>query len=277
MKMKVNLKESYEIKFGSLKNLKLNGIVVTETNVNKYYKLNLPTVIFPAGEKNKTRETKQKVEDELIGLGINRDGIIIALGGGVTGDIAGFVASTLYRGIGYIQVPTTLLAMVDSSIGGKVAVDHPKGKNLIGSFYQPKLVYIDVETLNTLPKKEILNGLTEIIKHSFVYDKDYLEYLEKNYQNILDLDKNVLIHVIKRSIEIKARVVEKDEKESGLRKILNYGHTIGHAIELLSNFKLTHGEAVALGMYFESKIAVELGIMNKHDCDRQNHLLKKLV
>ena len=162
---------------------------------------------------------------------LDRSSALIALGGGVIGDITGFAASTYMRGISYIQIPTTLLAQVDSSVGGKTGVNHKLGKNMIGTFWQPRLVWIDVETLKTLPKRELLAGLAEVIKYGVIQDKELFDFLEVNRDKILNLDKDALTHIIKRSCEIKAEVVSKDEREAGLRAILNYGHTIGHAIE----------------------------------------------
>ncbi len=273
---------------GSLvKDISKTFVIITDDNTDKLYaktvedslkkeNLTVHKISFPHGEKNKTRKTKEKIEDELISLKVNRDWCIIALGGGVTGDMAGFVAATTLRGIPFIQVPTSLLAMADSSIGGKVAVDHPLGKNLIGAFKQPKMVISDIATLKTLPKKELLNGLSETIKHALIADKEFVKYLKDNTEKILNLEEEPLLHIVQKNTEIKSKVVAEDEKESGARKILNYGHTIGHAIEVLSDFKMSHGEAVALGMYYEAKIAVEIGVMSKEDEEGQNNLLKDM-
>ncbi|MBW2979964.1 3-dehydroquinate synthase [Candidatus Woesearchaeota archaeon] len=261
-------------------------VIITDTNVEKLYakdflrnfvmnKLDTYLLRFKAGEPQKTRATKAYLEDELIDFGLGRDTVIIALGGGVVGDIAGFVAATFCRGVNYVQVPTTLLAMIDSSIGGKTAIDHPLGKNLIGVFHQPKKVFMDLDTLKNLPKKEILNGLVEVIKHAVAADKAFFEFLEKNIEKILKLDAKLLEETIKRGCEIKARIVELDEKESGLRKVLNYGHTIGHSVESLSNYELSHGSAVAVGMVAEAQIAKEMKLIRQKDADRIKNLLEK--
>ena len=200
---------------------------------------------------------------------LDRSSALIALGGGVIGDMTGFAASTYMRGISYIQVPTTLLAQVDSSVGGKTGVNHSLGKNMIGTFWQPGLVWIDVETLQTLPKREVLAGLAEVIKYGVIYDKGLFDFLETNRDMILNLDRNALTHIIKRSCKIKAEVVAKDERESGLRAILNYGHTIGHAIETVTGYThFLHGEAVAIGMYREAMLSHLLGFIGKEQVMR---------
>ena len=196
--------------------------------------------------------------------------------GELIGDIAGFVAATYMRGISYIQIPTSLLAMVDSSIGGKVAVDLQKGKNTVGNFHQPKKVYIDVSLLKNLPKKELITGFSEIIKHALIRDKELFNFKDKNLKKIANKDESTLIRLIKRNCEIKAEIVEKDEKEAGLRKLVNYGHTIGHAIETLTNYKkYSHGEAIAIGMVVEGLIANKLGMLSKQELLKQNNLIKK--
>jgi len=232
-------------------------------------------ISFPAGEESKSRETKAMLEDEMLRLKMARDSAIIALGGGVVGDIAGYLAATYNRGISYVQVPTTIVACVDSSIGGKTAVDTPHGKNLIGSFHQPRRVYIDIETLKTLPKKEIREGMAEVIKYGVIKDRTFFEFLESNIDQVFSFTEQTLIHIIKRCCEIKGEVVELDEKESNLRKILNFGHTIGHAIENLSNYKIPHGQAISMGMTAEGKIALEMGLWQKADLERLVYLLKR--
>ena len=222
-------------------------------------------IVVPAGEKSKTRAVKERVEDRLLRLHADRQCCVIALGGGMIGDLAGFVASTLFRGVSFIQIPTTLLAQVDSSIGGKVAVDHPLGKNLLGTFYQPCRVYIDVTTLRTLPDRQLRNGIAEVIKYGAILDRDLFSYVDRNEQRILRRDPAVLSAIIVRCLKLKKRIVEQDERESGLRRILNFGHTIGHALELLSDYALLHGEAIALGMLTEAKISVSL--CNLHPVD----------
>lgn len=221
-------------------------------------------VIIPDGEKYKDISIVQKIYGELLSHRLDRKSALIALGGGVIGDITGFVASTYMRGIDYIQIPTTLLAQVDSSVGGKTGVNHKLGKNMIGTFYQPKLVWIDIDTLKTLPQKELLAGLAEVIKYGVIWDTKLFAFLENNRDKILRLDKKSLAHIIKRSCEIKAEVVSKDEREAGLRAILNYGHTIGHAIETATGYKkYLHGEALAIGMHTEARLAEKLGIVSE--------------
>ena len=216
----------------------------------------LVTVTIPDGEEYKNLLWLQHIYDELLRHRLDRASALIALGGGVVGDITGFAASTYMRGISYVQVPTTLLAQVDSSVGGKTGVNHKLGKNMIGAFWQPRLVWVDVETLKTLPKRELLAGLAEVIKYGVIYDGELFDFLAANADRILQLDEQALTHIIRRSCEIKADVVSKDERESGLRAILNYGHTVGHAIETVTGYtRYLHGEAVAIGMYIEAKIA----------------------
>jgi len=221
-------------------------------------------VIIPDGERYKDVSIVQKIYGELLRHRLDRKSALIALGGGVIGDITGFVASTYMRGIAYMQIPTTLLAQVDSSVGGKTGVNHKLGKNMIGSFYQPKLVWIDIDTLKTLPQKEVFAGLAEVIKYGVIWDARLFAFLENNRDKILRLDKKSLTHIIKCSCEIKAAVVSKDEREAGLRAILNYGHTIGHAIETATGYKkYLHGEALAIGMHTEARLAERLGIVSE--------------
>ena len=194
------------------------------------------TVTIPDGEEHKNLATLQQIYNELLRYRLDRQSAVVALGGGVVGDIAGFAASTYMRGIPYIQVPTTLLAQVDSSVGGKTGVDHELGKNMIGAFWQPKLVWVDGDTLKTLPERQFRAGLAEVIKYGVIYDSELFAFLETNKDRIMNLDEEALIHIIKRSCEIKAGVVSQDEREAGLRAILNYGHTIGHAIETVTGY-----------------------------------------
>lgn len=232
------------------------------------------SVIIPDGEKYKDINTVQKIYGELLKHRLDRKSALIALGGGVIGDITGFVASTYMRGIDYIQIPTTLLAQVDSSVGGKTGVNHKLGKNMIGTFYQPKLVWIDIDTLKTLPKRELVAGLAEVVKYGVIWDTKFFKFLEDNRDKILSLDKKVLGHILKCSCTIKAGVVSKDEKESGLRAILNYGHTIGHAIETVTEYrKFLHGEGVAIGMHLEAKLAEIMGFLKIHDVLRIKALI----
>lgn len=223
---------------------------------------------IPAGEEAKTLQTAMFLYDQAVRLGMDRKSPMLALGGGVVGDITGFVAATYMRGVPFIQLPTTLLAQVDSSVGGKVAVNHPQGKNLIGAFYQPKLVFIDPATLATLPEREWLSGLAEIIKYGVIQDADLFGLLSQGDLATLQENKEKIIHVIERSCAIKAKVVGADEKETGLRMILNYGHTIGHAIESAGAYKqYTHGEAVAIGMVAAAKMAYKIGWLGEQECD----------
>lgn len=232
-------------------------------------------VIIPDGERYKDINTVQKIYGKLLKHRLDRKSAVIALGGGVIGDITGFVASTYMRGIHYIQIPTTLLAQVDSSVGGKTGVNHRLGKNMIGTFYQPKLVWIDIDTLNTLPRRELLAGLAEVIKYGVIWDYRFFEFLEKKREKIFDLDKKTLSFIIKRSCEIKADVVSKDERESGLRAILNYGHTIGHAVETVTRYKkFLHGEAVAIGMHLEARLSELQGLLNKNEVSRIKSLIE---
>jgi 3-dehydroquinate synthase len=221
-------------------------------------------VIIPDGEEYKDLTRLNQIYDELLAHGLDRSSALIALGGGVIGDVTGFAASTYMRGIPCIQVPTTLLAQVDSSVGGKTGVNHKLGKNMIGTFWQPKLVWIDLGTLKTLPEREIRAGLAEVIKYGVVYDEEFFDFLEAGRDRVLGLDEAALTHIIRRSCEIKADVVSKDERESGLRAILNYGHTIGHAIETVTGYtRFLHGEAVAIGMCLEARLAQMLSLIDK--------------
>jgi 3-dehydroquinate synthase len=219
----------------------------------------LQVITIPAGEAQKTRETWARVTDTLLADGFGRDSAIVALGGGVIGDLAGFVAATFMRGIPYVQVPTTLLAMVDASIGGKTGLDTAAGKNLVGAFHQPSAVLADPETLATLPVPHLRAGLAEVIKHGVIADEGYFGRIVDDLPRVLDRRSerwlDTLTALVVRSVEIKADVVNRDEREAGLRKTLNFGHTLGHAIEVCSNYAMLHGEAVAAGMVLESALA----------------------
>jgi len=229
---------------------------------------------FPAGESSKNLETVERLCRELVRIGADRQGVVIALGGGVTGDIAGFVASIYMRGIPFVQVPTSLLAQVDSSVGGKTGVDLPEGKNLVGTFYQPSLVISDIGVLATLPRSELKNGIAEVIKYGAIWDKTFFSFLEERIDDVLSLDPDIIAQVVRRSCEIKAEVVSRDEREGDLRRILNFGHTIGHAVEASSNFTISHGEAVAMGMVAEAWISVEKGLLAMDDLKRLKALIK---
>ncbi|MFZ5764259.1 MAG: 3-dehydroquinate synthase [Thermodesulfobacteriota bacterium] len=222
---------------------------------------------FPHGEASKNLTTIGELCSGLARLGVDRKDCLLALGGGVTGDMAGFVAAIYMRGIPFVQVPTSLLAQVDSSVGGKTGVDIPEGKNLVGAFYQPKAVYIDSSVLLTLPFAELLNGLAEVIKYGVIYDRDFFSFLARQRQRILALDLAVLEEVILRCCAIKAAVVAADEKEADLRRILNYGHTIGHAVEAASDFSIPHGAAVAMGMVAVNEIAVAKSLLSRAEAD----------
>jgi 3-dehydroquinate synthase len=225
---------------------------------------------LPDGEAFKTIETASSIIDKLVADGANRDTTVIALGGGVVGDITGFAAACYMRGVAFIQVPTTLLAQVDSSVGGKTGVNHPQGKNLVGAFHQPQLVLIDTDTLETLPDRELKAGLAEVIKAGAVADGEFFAWLEDNIDALLSLDAEAIAYAVQRSCEIKAEVVAEDEREAGRRAILNFGHTFGHAIEHLVGYgEWLHGEAVAAGMI----MAAQLSDIDDADVER----LKKLV
>lgn len=228
---------------------------------------------IPDGEEYKNLEWVSHIYDKLIEYKIERQSSIVALGGGVIGDIAGFVAATYLRGVPFIQIPTTLLAQVDSSVGGKTGVNHPKGKNLIGAFYQPKMVLIDTDVLGTLDGRDVKAGLAEVIKYGIIRDDKFFSFLEKQYNNCLHLGDS-LLHAIKRSCEIKAKVVSEDETETGLRAILNFGHTFGHAIEAATNYKeFRHGEAVAIGMAAAARLSLKLGFCGNEVCKRIEKLI----
>ena len=234
----------------------------------------LITVIIPDGEEYKDLLWVQHIYDDLLRHRLDRSSALIALGGGVIGDITGFAASTYMRGISCIQVPTTLLAQVDSSVGGKTGVNHKLGKNIIGTFWQPGLVWVDVETLKTLPQRELLAGFAEVIKYGVICDQELFDFLEANRDKMMNLDDDALTHIIKRSCEIKADVVSKDEREAGLRAILNYGHTIGHAIETVTGYtRFLHGEAVAIGMFLEARLSQILNFIDKDQVSRIKALI----
>ncbi len=231
-------------------------------------------ITFPQGESSKNLSTIGELASKLAGLGIDRKDGLIALGGGVTGDITGFLAAIYMRGIPFVQIPTTLLAQVDSSVGGKTGVDIPEGKNLVGAFYQPKAVYIDTLMLRSLPRAELLNGLAEVIKYGVIYDREFFDFIEAKHEKVLDVDLDVMGEVVARCCAIKAHVVAADEKEADLRRILNFGHTIGHAVEAASNFAIAHGQAVAMGMVAAAEIAVDKGLMAKEESQRLYELIK---
>ena len=237
----------------------------------------IPTHLFfiPSGEQSKTLETAERIYTWLAGLKAERGHLILAVGGGVVGDLAGFVAATFLRGIPYAQVPTTLLAMMDASIGGKTAVDLPQGKNLVGAFYQPKFVLADVSALRTLPERELNSGWAEALKHGLIMDESLLSTFESQRESIRSLEPEIATDVIRRSMAIKAAVVSKDEKETlGIRVLLNYGHTIGHGLEAATGYsQYLHGEAVSVGMMGAAKIGCDVGLMSASDVERQRSVL----
>lgn len=250
--------------------------IITDSNVSKIYTEKIKSALenyfesvfvytFDAGEKSKNLNTISDFYSFFLENHIDRKTVVAGLGGGVCGDMAGFAAATYLRGIKFIQIPTTLLAQVDSSVGGKVGVDFKNSKNIIGAFYQPDFVYINTETLNTLPEREFNAGMAEVIKYGPIYSHDFTEYIINNKEAIASRDKDALKHIIKKCCKIKAEVVSKDEKEGGLREILNFGHTIGHAIETKMNFTLLHGECVALGMKAVFNICLKRGTVNEKE------------
>ena len=233
------------------------------------------SVILPDGEQYKTLAQYEVVMTELLSMNAARDVTLIALGGGVIGDLCGFVAATYQRGVPFIQVPTTLLAQVDSSVGGKTAVNHPLGKNMIGAFYQPQFVAIDTSSLRTLPAREFAAGMAEVVKYGIIYDYAFFEWLEQHAVDLLALDEQALQYAIKRCCEIKAEVVAQDERESGIRAILNLGHTFGHAIEAEQGYgNWLHGEAVAAGTILACQAAELMGWLNPSETRRVSNLLE---
>lgn len=231
---------------------------------------------LPDGERFKSLPTFTRLLDALVAARIGRDGAILALGGGVIGDIAGFAAACYQRGIAYVQMPTTLLAQVDSAVGGKTGVNHEAGKNLIGAFHQPRCVISDTATLRTLPERELRAGLAEVIKYGLISDTRFLEWLEANLDALLQRDPPALEHAIRRSCEIKAGIVSKDEREQGLRALLNFGHTFGHAIEVATGYgEWLHGEAVGAGMLVATRLSAKLGWLSSADVERVRTLLQR--
>lgn len=259
-------------------------LIVTDSNVAKLYgdevaaKLSeggfdVSTHIFEAGEENKGMDAILGICRACIENGLDRKSMIAALGGGVTGDMAGFAAAIYMRGIDFVQIPTTLLSQSDSSVGGKTGVDFAQSKNILGAFHQPKLVYMNVNTLKTLPEREFVSGMGEVIKHGIIRNSAFFDYIEKNSEKIKMLDTEVLLGMARENCAVKADVVSNDEKENGLRAILNFGHTIGHAVESAFDFKLTHGACVGLGMCAASRIAVKRGIFGADKLERIEKVL----
>ncbi|MGI6685053.1 MAG: 3-dehydroquinate synthase [Bacillota bacterium] len=297
--VKVPLGErSYQIDIGSgnlsrialrIRDLGLKGkfLIVTNTKVEPLYGelisealkeegFSVHKIVLPDGENYKNLDSAVRIYDQAIAAGLDRYSCIIALGGGVVGDLAGFAAATYMRGINFIQVPTTLLAQVDASVGGKVAVNHSKGKNIIGAFYQPKLVLIDVATLNTLPPGEIRSGLAEVIKYGIISDQNLFSDLEEHLFHSLMAESRYWMDIVEKSCRIKAQVVSRDEMEQDYRAILNFGHTIGHGLEGATSYQnFRHGEAVAIGMVGAAYIAREMGLISLPEVERIKNLISK--
>lgn len=289
---------SYDIEIGS-GNLKdvarfcdaeqddAHAVIVTDSNVDELYSesvgdalqeagAQVDVLVAEAGEQSKSPEVAADLWEQLLDQGADRKTVVIALGGGVVGDLAGFVAATFSRGLRFVQVPTTLLAQVDSSVGGKVGVNLPGGKNLVGAFWQPRGVIIDVSVLDSLPEREFRAGMAEVVKYGVIQDAEFFAYLEKNIDAINNRDPDVLTYIVKRCCRLKADVVEKDEREeTGLRSILNYGHTFCHAFEAGTNYEeLLHGEGVAIGMMCAARLAERLGRVDEAFVARQQKLLE---
>jgi 3-dehydroquinate synthase len=261
--------------------------VVTDDRVAELYAVRLSRMLhgagyrtdvfaFTHGETQKTRETWALVSDAMLESGCGRDTALLAFGGGVPGDLGGFVAATYMRGLPYVQVPTSLLAMIDASVGGKTGVDTPGGKNLVGAFHQPQCVIIDPELLQTLPQAHLRAGLAEAVKHGAIADAEYLQWIDQNAESLLAGDTQALARLIVRSVEIKAEIVARDEKESGPRKLLNFGHTIAHAVEAVSGYAMLHGEAVSVGMVEEARIGERSGVTVAGTAARLRKLLTRL-
>lgn len=270
--------KSYDILIGknilqNIENLiddnKETNFIITDSKVDTLYGNKLSTltnfhkVVIEPGEVSKSIDTTITILKQMLIKGLSRKSMVIAFGGGVVGDLAGFCSSIYMRGISFVQIPTTLLAQVDSSVGGKTGVNLLEYKNSVGTFYQPSKVIIDTELLKSLPYKELLSGIGEIIKYGIIYDYSFFQYIVKEIENIKSLDPDVINYVIKRCCEIKAEIISQDEKEEDLRKILNFGHTIGHGLEGITNFsKYTHGEAIIIGMYTEILLAQKLDLID---------------
>ncbi len=265
---------------------KKNFVIITDSNVKPLYAdrifadinaagFKAALITIEAGEKSKTRAVKAQIEDEMLRLGYRRDCAVIAVGGGVVTDISGFVAGTYGRGVPFVNYATTLLAAADASIGGKTAVDTPLATNLIGIFNQPKKVYIDIDTWETLPSREISGGLAETIKHGCLGDRELFEYLEENTDKIFSCDREACEYISRHNCEVKYNVVMQDERESGLREVLNLGHTVGRAIETVSDYRLHHGEAVAIGLTAQALLGQTFGYVSESDVNRLTALLRK--
>jgi 3-dehydroquinate synthase len=262
-------------------------LIITDSNVEDYLGADLIKLLgqggvkvellsFAAGEESKNMDTVVDLAHKMIDLGADRQTAILALGGGVVGDVAGFLASIYMRGVPLVQIPTTLLAQVDSSVGGKTGVDLPEGKNLLGTFYQPRRVYADIGVLTTLPQAEIRNGLAEVVKYGMIQSPELFDLLEEKWWDIINLEPHVTAHIVFDSCSIKANVVSADEREGDMRRILNFGHTVGHAVEAAAHYQIPHGEAVSMGMVVVSSISVAKGLMPEGDLERLCRLLDRL-
>jgi len=262
-------------------------LVVTDSNVHRLYADVLADAVQPytetfilekvrAGEKTKSLSTVDKLVTLMLEQGFERTAVVVAFGGGVIGDVAGFVASIYKRGVRLLQVPTTLLSQVDASIGGKTGINHTLGKNLIGTFHQPAMVWTDLNLLQTLPRREVVCGVAEIIKYGVIADADLFDRVDENLDAVLSCDLTIMEEIVTHCCEIKAEIVTEDERESGVRMILNFGHTIGHALEATIGYKkLSHGEAVLLGMLAESKMAIDSDLLSEHDFTRIRDLVNR--
>ena len=295
--VRVDLGErSYDIVIGGgllarlpefLRPLKLGkrGVIITDMQVGRLYAKPVREALreggfetevldVPAGEASKSLRQANRLFEKLTAFRLDRQSFVIALGGGVVGDLAGFVAAAYLRGLSFVQVPTTLLALVDSSVGGKMGVNLPQGKNLVGAFYQPRLVLADIDTLQTLPERELRAGFAEVVKHGAIYDAEFFAWLEREYERVLKLDADAVTHAVRRCCEIKAEIVSADERESGLRTILNFGHTIGHAMEALTEYVgLLHGEAIAIGMCCVANLSVKRAGFDPAEAERLKTLI----
>jgi len=274
---KINLKQDLEhlgSRFALITDEKVAPIYgIPLTKLLAENELDIGMFTIPCGEEHKSRKTKQHLEDQLFERGFGRDTCILAMGGGVVTDLAGYLAATYCRGLPLVMIPTSLLCMVDACIGGKTGVNVPYGKNLLGCIFPPKKVIIDSSTLNTLPLSEIKNGVVEIIKHALIADSNFFQFLEEHCEHLLHLDSGVIEKVIVESCKIKKEIVEQDEKENGKRRLLNFGHTIGHALESLTHYALAHGEAVAIGLLVECHLALQLGYLKQSSFNRVRAIL----
>ncbi len=263
-----------------------HGVIITDSTVEGRYAqpvqqalaqagFETQTLKIPAGEGSKSLRQATRLLEKMPALGLDRQSFVIALGGGVVGDLAGFVAATYLRGLAFVQMPTSLLAQVDSSVGGKVGVNLPQGKNLVGAFHQPRIVLADTDTLATLPERELRAGFAEVIKHGAIRDAEFFAWLERQRERVLRLEPDAVAHAVRRCCEIKAEIVSADERDGGVRAILNFGHTIGHAMEALVEYVgLLHGEAIALGMYCTARLSVKRAGLSEGEAKRVCDLIE---